>query len=164
MISNWPYLAGILDGEGTVCANKRSQGDYQLQVAIYNTSATLMKWLIKHAGGRYYVRSYVSWNGKPGKIHYMWMPSGKKNKEVFLLGVLPHLVVKTEQAKLAVEFLRLPYNSPSERAQIAQLLHSLNRESVTTNTLEGSSETGESKIEPELTGDRESDPVVILDS
>jgi hypothetical protein len=155
----WPYVAGIVDGEGTICANYRKQGDYILQVIIYNTSTVLMKWLIKNFGGKYYVRSVKSWNGKPGKIQYMWRPSGKKNRENFLLGILPYLVMKTEQAKLALEFIRLPHGTAPQRKIIAAKMKLLNRPdiSVETNTLDAFPE---AKIESELVGDYESDPVV----
>jgi len=152
-------VAGLVDGEGTICANKRTQGDYQLQVAIYNTSLKLMRWLVERVGGRFYVRSCKSWNGKEGKPQYMWLPSGKRNREEFLLAVLPYLVIKTEQAKLALEFLRLPYGSSVQREELAQKISLLNRreESVTTNTLNGSEEP---KIESGLAGDSKSAPVV----
>jgi hypothetical protein len=156
----WPYLAGIVDGEGTICANKRAQGDFQLQVAIYNTSLFLMKWIVKHVGGRYYVRSLIGYGKKPGRIQYMWLPSGKKNRENFLLAILPYLLLKREQAILALEFLRLPYGSPEQRQKIANSIRTLNRQdnSVETNTQDSSQ--NELKIESELTGDCKSDPVV----
>lgn len=155
----WPYLAGIVDGEGTICANKRAQGDFQLQVAIYNTSLYLMKWLVKNVGGKYYIRSLIGYGGKPGRTQYMWFPSGKKNREKFLLGILPYILLKRDQAILALEFLGLPYGSPKQRQEIADKIRALNRRdvSVETNTLDASPE---AKIESELTGDRESAPDV----
>ena len=160
----WPYVAGIVDGEGTICANRRAQGDYQLQVVIYNTSLVLMKWLIKNFGGRYYVRSMKSWNGKPGRIQYMWLPSGKKNREKFLLGILPHLLMKREQGLLALEFLRLPYGSPQQRNDIAAKIKTLNRQDTSVETNTQDSLNLEMKIESELTGDSKSEPVVTQDS
>jgi len=160
----WSYLAGIVDGEGTICANKRAQGDFQLQVAIYNTSLFLMKWLVKNVGGRFYVRSLIGYGGKPGRTQYMWMPAGKKNRENFLLAIVPYLLMKREQAILALEFLRLPYGSPQKRQELANKIRLLNRQdnSVETNT-QDLRET-EEKIESELTGDRKSDPVVTQEA
>lgn len=159
----WPYLAGIVDGEGTICANKRAQGDFQLQVAIYNTSLYLMKWLVKNVGGKYYVRSLIGYGGKPGRTQYMWFPSGKKNREKFLLAILPYILLKREQAILALDFLRLPYGSPEKRQEIADKIRALNRRdvSVETNTLDAEIA---AKIEPELAGDSKSDPVVMQEA
>lgn len=165
MSNTWPYLAGILDGEGCICLYRAKRTDCyhcSLQVMIYNTSLTLMKWLVKNVGGRYYTRSESGYGGKPGKTQYVWHPSGRKNREEFLLGVLPYLVIKVEQAKVALEFLRLgeQTKAPEIREQLVNKCRLLNRgeESVETNTLNDSF--SESKIESELVGDDESVPVV----
>ena len=115
MKQNWPYLAGLFDGEGcihisrTVCRlgiENRKMPEYRLVVQITNTDIGLMKWLIKNAGGRF--RELIYKNPKPNwRPCYVWMPSGKKNKEKFLLGILPYLVVKREQTLLGLEFDRI---------------------------------------------------------
>jgi hypothetical protein len=159
--TKWPYVAGILDGEGTICLYhiKNRQG-YQhsgLQVIIYGTSLNLMKYLIANFGGKYYMRSKTSLSKK---VQYAWHPSGRKNREKFLLGTLPYLVIKKEQAKLALEFLRIgdQVKDPDYRAKLIARCQSLNKEEpATTNTLDDSFE---SMIESDLTGDSKSDPVV----
>lgn len=166
MSNIWPYLAGILDGEGSICMHADKRPDQvslhtSLQVVIYNTSTVLMKWLVKNVGGRYYTRTANGYGNKPGRIQYVWHPSGAKNRERFLLGVLPYLVVKQEQAKVALEFLRLgTQKNPQARLALVDKCVRLNRgeESVETNTLNISD--FEMKIEPELAGDSESAPVV----
>ena len=164
MSNIWPYLAGILDGEGCIClyGAERSDCKYHcsLQVVIYNTSTTLMKWLVKNVGGRYYTRTANGYGKKPGKIQYVWHPSGKKNRENFLLGVLPYLIIKREQAKVALEFIRLGSDKcPELRKPLVEKCIQLNRgeESVETNTSDGSQEL---KRESGLIGDDESAPVV----
>jgi hypothetical protein len=164
MSNIWPYLAGIVDGEGCIClyGAKRADCKYHctLQVVVYNTSTVLMKWLVKHVGGKYYTRTANGYGNKPGKIQYVWHPSGAKNRENFLLGILPYLVIKKEQAKVALEFLRLGSEKcPELRKPLVEKCIRLNRgeEPVETNTLNDSQE---SKIESGLTGDGESAPVV----
>lgn len=165
MSDNWPYLAGILDGEGCICLYRAKRADCyhcSLQILIYNTSLILMKWLVKNFGGRYYTRSESGYGGKSGKTQYVWHPSGRKNREEFLLGVLPHLVIKVEQAKVALEFLRLgnQTKAPEIREQLVNRCRQLNRgeEPVETNTLNDSEI--ELKRESELIGDDESAPLV----
>ena len=100
--SKWPYLAALLDGEGTICLHERApdgQSAFFLQVVIYNSSMNLMRWLVSNFGGKFYTRTKQE---TAKKIQYAWHPSGKKNRELLLLGVLPYLVVKREQAKLAL--------------------------------------------------------------
>jgi len=161
--TDWSYLAAMFDGEGCITGTRypRDAGKYkylqtELLMSIKNTSLTLMKWLISNFGGVYYTQEATG----NQKTVYSWRPKGKKNKELILLGILPYLVIKPEQAKLGLEFLALPYGSTEKREQIVATLHKLNPrgKSVETNTL--SSDVPE-KIESELIGDYESAPVVI---
>jgi hypothetical protein len=164
MSNIWPYLAGIVDGEGTLCLNYRPTYVGKnigavcfSQIVIYNTSTTLMRWLISNVGGRFYLRTKTSLSKKP---QYAWVPSGKKNREQFLLGILPYLVIKKKQAELLLEFDRLGYGSAEKRKELADRCSALNHleESVETNT-SGNPERG-LKIESGLTSDCESGPVV----
>lgn len=168
----WSYLAGILDGEGYIGASINMQYDAEmkkryrksdLQVVIVNTSLLLMKWLIINFGGVYYTRK-LSEQSMTWRDTYSWRPKGKTNKVTVLLGTLPYLLIKREQAKLGLEFLRLEGFCPDARIEVAERLYELNDSkgprakyrrgvSVTTNTLDTSSGV---KIESDLTGDRES--------
>jgi hypothetical protein len=163
MSSKWPYVAGIFDGEGCVCLHERKpdgQSAFFLQVLIYNTSMNLMKWLVGNFGGKFYTRTQTNWSQK---IQYVWHPSGKKNRESFLLGVLPYLVIKRKQAEIALEFCRLGYGEQEKRRELVQRCCLLNQreESVETNTPNViTSQQVMTKIEPELIGDDESAPDV----
>lgn len=160
---NWSYLAGIVDGEGSIgisCSQREDRGcsykQYELFISIRNTDVRLMKWLIEHFGGVYYANPVE----KGWKPSWHWRPKGHKNKELLLLGLLPYLVLKRDQALLGLEYLRLgATNCPSKRHALCLRTRELNRrgESVETNTLDsGNSE----KIESGLTGDSESAPDV----
>jgi len=157
--SKWPYLAALLDGEGTVCLHERQpdgQSAFFLQVVIYNSSLRLMRWLVGNFGGKFYTRTKQE---TAKKIQYAWHPSGKKNRELLLLGILPYLVVKREQAKIALEFMRLGYGEQARRRELTQKCCLLNQEeSLTTNTLD--MDENALKIESELIGDNESAPDV----
>ncbi|MGH7750070.1 MAG: hypothetical protein ACREQ5_35685, partial [Candidatus Dormibacteria bacterium] len=124
-----------------------------------------MKWLVKNVGGRFYTRTANGYGKKPGKIQYVWHPSGAKNREKFLLGILPYLVIKREQAEIALEFLRvgLYKKDPAIRKALVEKCIRLNRgeESVETNTLNDSQE---SKRESGLIGDGESALAVTQDA
>lgn len=162
---NWPYLAGIIDGEGCfhiarirsyqIEKTGSSQLGYRLDMHVTTTSLALAKYLVRNFGGKYYTS--LSTNPK-WRDAYRWQPSGKANKEKLILGVLPYLVIKRDLANICLEFLRLGNsNDPIRREALCQKARVFSRRgrSVETDTLD--SETSE-KIQPELTGDCESAP------
>jgi hypothetical protein len=91
----------------------------------------------------------------------MWRSTKKDHIEKVLLMILPYLIIKREQAKLLLNFVRLPrfVQDPELRKTYWQQLRTLNHRgvSLTTNTQDAS---GEAMIESELVGDDESDPSV----
>lgn len=100
--TEWAYLAGIIDGEGTICITGRPR----MVVAIYNSNPDLLDWIKLHFGG------YVNWtpSRKPE-----WKPIGRVQfADSFaieiLRGVLPFLVLKRRQAKIVLAYheTRLP--------------------------------------------------------
>jgi hypothetical protein len=167
--TKWSYLAAMVDGEGCIAiwrtkarahdfaTSGKTYGSFNLRIQIYNTSEVLMKWLVANFGGVYHSRIFES---DKVKNSYNWRPKGEANTKKMLLGMLPYLVIKREQATLALEYIALPRNCPDKREPLYQRIRQLNQKgkSVTTNTLE-CSENGH-KIESELTSDRESASVV----
>ena len=162
MSTKWPYVAGIVDGEGSIVIYEvKKQKRVECKLTIPNTSYALMKWLIANFGGRFDTFQPEQLHGYNRKALYRWNPSGKKNREIFLLGILPHLIMKKEQAKVALEFDRLGYGEQEKRLEIAKKCSLLNHgdKSVETNT--SNTDTVSVKIEPELIGDDESVPTVM---
>jgi hypothetical protein len=169
--TKWSYLAALIDGEGCISIYRRLQKtrkylntDYWMmnhRLSVYNTNEKLMKWLIKNFGGVYYTKSRRS---TVHKVEYDWRPKGAKNLEKVLLGVLPYLVIKDEQAKILLEYIRISMygerTNPEKREELRLRLSSLNKrgDSVTTNTLDCSQ--NEQKIESELARKDESAPDV----
>jgi hypothetical protein len=130
---------------------------YMLRIQIANTSKKLMDWLVENFGGVAYKKKT---NLNPKKPVYQWFTKGGvKAQETFLLGILPYLLIKREQALIGLEFIRMMrVNDPAVRRELWKQCGALNRgESVETNTLGTSLEV---KIESELVGDNESAPVV----
>lgn len=166
--TNWPYLAGLIDGEGCFSLGKyynplTINWQYNFRLCITNTDLTLMKWLIKHVGGRYYGK-YAETDKH--KARYEWRPSGKNNHEKIVLAILPYLVVKRQQAEIFLRFLRAARvtqeNQGNEKELLLREMRKLNRKGpVETDTQEGFFEP---MIQSELTGDCESEPVGTLAS
>jgi hypothetical protein len=180
--TKWSYLAGMVDGEGCISiwrtearahdfeTSGKTYGSFNLRIQIYNTSIELMKWLVANFGGSYNTREHAS---DKHKNSYNWRPKGENNTKQMLLGILPYLVIKRDQAKLALRYIEIPRNSPREREIIYKRMRILNQKgkTVTTNTLEGQIDGWVSypehatatlpKIESELPSDRESAPTVM---
>jgi hypothetical protein len=163
--SKLAYLAALIDGEGYFCISKtmiydRNKNPYpafDLQIGVANTSAKLMKWLVSNFGQSYRALSHRT-NTFAKKTCYQWKIERRENQELFALAILPYLVIKREQAKTAIQYIRLPHNSPAERMGLHFKMKALNKpESVTTNT---SSTSPDVKIESDLIGDYESVSVV----
>ncbi len=101
----WAYVAGLVDGEGSF-ALTRSKNSYSLHVMIYTTSQVLYDWLNNTF---VFGRNYQPKRAKPGRNHkpqLCWsVPTA--SQKLFLEHVLPYLVIKPAQGKLALEFLEL---------------------------------------------------------
>jgi hypothetical protein len=116
-----------------------------MNVILSNTDLRLMKWLVTYFGGQYYSQST---SGSRKKIEFRWSPKGKKNRELFFLGIAPYLILKRDQVLLALEFEKLAEN-PSLREEMYLKMKALKTgESVEINTPNISSP--EVKIESEL--------------
>lgn len=170
----WSFLAGIFDGEGSfTCWRTKSRAhDYKesgkvydsfnVRLTIPNTSIKLMKWLVANFGGDYMLKREAT---EKHKASYEWRPKGLNNTKKTLLGILPYLVIKNEQAKLGLEWIDLPYDSGERREQLFQEFKKLNQKGpipVTTNTLDASEK--DVMRESDLTGDSKSAHMVTYGS
>jgi len=130
-----PYIAGFFDGEGCVCILKvmekylaRVRTRYILRIYISNTNLPILKNIQRLLGG------YISERPNPPKNHlqvYSLTLNCNKAKE-FLEKVLPYLIVKKEQAVLAIEFQSKMKKgkrtmSSSEQASYKARISSLNK-------------------------------------
>ncbi|MGD0178004.1 MAG: hypothetical protein ABSC50_14390 [Candidatus Bathyarchaeia archaeon] len=133
---------------------------YDLKVSIANISVRLMKWLVKNFGGEFRPKQ----KGKFGKHQcYEWFVTGGYTRiEMFLIGIIPYMLIKRDQANVGLEFIRLCGKvNPQKRAELWTKMISLNSgKTPTTNMSSTQDQNPELKIESELMGDHESEPVV----
>ena len=169
--TKWSYIASAVDMDGCICISrttlKTSAGNdyygYDLKVSIANTFKPVHEWFVENFGGEFRAKSKNSskLSDDPG---WEWFVNGGYKKiEIFLLGILPYLIIKREQALNALEFIRLDGKpNPKKRAELHAKAILLNSgKSVTTNT---SSTDYSVKIESDLNGDIKSELMVTLDS
>lgn len=127
------YLAGMLDGDGTLGAAVRaaeSQNPYiRPYVVVTNTSILLVEWL---QGRGFQPTKRTNTNGRP---YWICTWSGFQ-LEGLLTRLLPHLVIKQRQAQLLLELISLrrqqsKNSQPAERMlRIVKLLGWLNERSL----------------------------------
>jgi len=104
-IEKYAYLAGIIDGEGTISIfhYKRLNRHY-LTFEVYNNCKKLIDWLETNIGG--YSRPITS-ASRSTKINwkttYVWRLQNNECLEV-LRNLLPFLVSKKEQCEIAIKF------------------------------------------------------------
>jgi hypothetical protein len=170
------YLAGIVDGEGhitiarhktdkywksdgTIGLRKKTNVMYQNVLGVRNTDLRLMDWLKETFGGNYYKDNRKT-RPEKWKISYCWHSTSNEKTELILLGILPYLILKREQAKIVLENIRLGIPNPEKREQLFVKVKALNKRGkpVETNTLDAPAM--EPKIEPVLIRNDESGPVV----
>lgn len=110
-MSKWQYLAGLVDGDGSIFISKRGvtscggHGYYRLTLSVANCNLTLLEYLKKTFG-----KSCIIWQSQNYHAgHITW--EGPKAKET-IRKILPYLVGKKEQANLALKFPTLGKGAP----------------------------------------------------
>jgi len=93
--TNLSYLAGIVDGEGSIGFSKGRP-----YVAAYNSSLPLMRW-IKAQTGRGFNLS-----DKRGRVNgYAWRVSATNDVRALCAALLPHLIIKRKNAETILAFI-----------------------------------------------------------
>jgi len=99
------YLAGIVDGEGSIMIKKEKKKYYSLHIQVNNTNYGLIEWLYTNFGG-YMNRCSIEPRKEGHKLVYGWYVSRRKAGAI-LEKIYPYLVCKREQAHLGMEFDRI---------------------------------------------------------
>lgn len=100
------YVAGLFDGEGMVRVNKWNKPNskhvrYQLWVSIANTHRPVLEIMHERFGGVLKANRHDLRNPN-NRICYSWI-LGSQKAASFLRLVLPHLIIKREQAELGLK-------------------------------------------------------------
>jgi DNA-binding transcriptional regulator YiaG len=100
------YLAGLFDGEGMVHIRRaivgvRRNPSYALEIQISNSHRRVMDWVVEHFGGFLIEMRELS----AVRPQWKWVLRCQKARTV-LETMLPYLVVKLQQAVVAIDFNR----------------------------------------------------------
>jgi len=128
------YLAGLIDGEGTVSITKQKQYKRKLfalrpWLIVSNTNAPLILFLKRNYGGSIH-RQKQRGNSKP---ELRWQVLEQKEIKNILVRVFPYLRIKKVRAKLLLRFLisrekRKPYSK--RELAIFEKIKYLNRRGI----------------------------------
>lgn len=153
------YCAGFFDGEGCL-AMWRQDGRYKYSITAAGTCVNPLDRLRARFGGT--IRSSESSDTRQEVYHWN-LGMNKDSGELFLLAMLPYFLVKTDQAKQLLRFIR-DDNTADEKERILLTLKDLKRHSepVETNTSGSVDLPSIDKIEPVLVSNDESASAVTL--
>lgn len=97
------YLAGLVDGEGSIMLNPRAGGSITSRVVISNTHRGVLDWVAETTGiGNVQAHRPQDARHRAG---WMWVTNGDGALSL-LEQIRPYMIIKTEQADLAVEAQR----------------------------------------------------------
>lgn len=99
------YLAGIIDGEGSIYVQRRKTKtgwSYFPRFQVVNTNRKLMEWIHQTFGGLIYDKPRIKHNPK-WKMQIEWFTTRSLLDQLLPL-LIPFLIIKTNQAKIMIEF------------------------------------------------------------
>ncbi len=128
--TDWAYLAGIIDGEGSVCICKAGYNNYadkthpngrvQLRptISIVNTDKTLIEWIVDTLANinvHCKIVTLKSQRRKKWKPCYHIQVVGFDNLQKIAKVVRPFLKVKAKKLELLEEFISIRQSDDSRR-------------------------------------------------
>ena len=131
---NISYLAGFFDGEGCISVSQTPRTS-RIRVAVTNTKKEVVEEYYNRFGGSIFLANRD--DSPQARPQWVWSLAKKSEIQRFLDEVGKHLVLKSEQVKLADEYLCLlqdqgrRYLEPKEvtftRILICEKMKSLNK-------------------------------------
>lgn len=107
-VAELAYLAGIIDGEGSVYIGNFSSNPktgtkyYQTNIEVTNTDLQLMDWLLNTFGGRNYTYTAKQTPHNSRRTSYRWIATGERVTHLCEL-LLPYVIVKKPQIEIMIK-------------------------------------------------------------
>lgn len=122
-ITQIAYLAGIIDGEGSIyignfsCNPKNGTPYYQTNMEVTNTDEALIDWLVNTIGGRKskYTSKQTPINSR--RDVYRWIVSGKDLTRLCHL-LLPYLIIKKRQCEIMIKMRKTYERLTSHKGKV----------------------------------------------
>ena len=106
-IEHIAYMAGIIDGEGSIYIGNFSSNPktgtkyYQTNIEVTNTDKPLMDWILNMFGGRLYTYTAKQLPKNSRRTVYRWIATGERVTHLAEI-LLPYLIVKKRQADIMI--------------------------------------------------------------
>lgn len=101
-IAQLAYIAGIVDGEGYIGVQVQERASHA-RLVVSNTSKHLIFWLGLRTGiGKMRIQPLAP----PRRHAYRWLVFRSSDLLDLLVAIEPYLIVKRDQARVAIDFLR----------------------------------------------------------
>jgi hypothetical protein len=131
-VSEAAYLAGIIDGEGCFVTHKTPSKGKRLKahgirhvllvtLSVTNTDYSALARIREVAGNGRIVIEHSTGNRKPRGTWYI----NQKQVEVLVPQIIPHMLIKREQAEWALKFIELKNTNKDLTLEVSQQLEAL---------------------------------------
>lgn len=116
-IAQIAYMAGIIDGEGSIYIGNFSSNPktgskyYQTNIEVTNTDKNLMDWIVNTFGGRLNIYTAKQLPKNSRRTVYRWIATGERVTHLAEI-LLPYLIAKKRQAEIMIK-MRETYKSIS---------------------------------------------------
>ena len=104
----WAYLAGIIDGEGTITILKHDQYKrntfvYKPRIIVGNTDYNLIMWLLNNFDGTI-LKNKIRYHQR--KQHYMWRIFKRSDIYEIMINIQSYLIIKKEHCNIMLQFIK----------------------------------------------------------
>ena len=116
------YMAGLLDGEGSVSIKKYTSPRghnwyYAIEIQIYNNHRPVLEWIqLRFPGEVFSRKARANKNQKPS---FVWRAWGQ-NAAGILRFLKPHLVIKSQHADAALSLYDIPRTPKAIRGKVGR--------------------------------------------
>lgn len=134
------YMAGIIDGEGTLSIRKRRNGKKTIylhpQIQVSNTDKTLIDWIGVQFDGHVGIHRPASYDHNGYKTLHRWTLSSIDEIKELLEAIGPYLIIKKIHSEILLElcttksfkkFVKLDSDARELRASLRDKILSLNQ-------------------------------------
>lgn len=121
-IAQLAYLAGIIDGEGSIyignfsCNKQTGVKYYQTAIEVNNTEEALIDWLMDNFGGRRYKYTKNQLPKNSNREVYRWILTGDPLTELCHL-ILPYLIIKIKQCEIMIKMRKTFENKGNSKGR-----------------------------------------------
>lgn len=104
-VAEMAYLAGIVDGEGSIYIGNFSSNPktgskyYQTNIEVTNSDKPLMDWIVQVFGGRISIYTAAQRPKNARRTYYRWIATGERVTHLAEI-LLPYLIAKKKQAEI----------------------------------------------------------------